>query len=45
MHFDFVYGIRFDTREMRFARIRGGVQAKGLRAASNGLCPFGLIPG
>ena len=30
---------------MRFAEIRDCVQAKGLRAASNGLCPFGLIRG
>ena len=30
---------------MRFARIRGGVQAEGLRAASNEQSSFGLIRG
>jgi hypothetical protein len=32
-------------QKMRFATIRGGVQAEGLRAASNGQSPFGLIRG
>jgi len=45
MYFGFVYGINAGARKMRFAMIRGGVQAKGLRAASNGLCAFGLIRG
>ncbi|HJJ50185.1 MAG TPA: hypothetical protein O0X01_01470, partial [Methanocorpusculum sp.] len=32
-----------NVRKMRFAFIRGGVQAKGLRAASSGQSPLGLI--
>ncbi len=34
-----------NARKMRFAVIRGGVQGKALRAASNGQSPFGLIHG
>jgi len=33
------------ARKMRFALIRGGVQAEGLRAASNEQSSFGLIRG
>jgi len=33
------------TGKMRFVEIRDCVQAKGLRAASSGLCPLGLIRG
>jgi len=36
---------RGGARKMRFARIRGGVQAEGLRAASNEQSSFGLIRG
>ncbi|HJJ34845.1 MAG TPA: hypothetical protein O0X79_04195, partial [Methanocorpusculum sp.] len=34
-----------NVRKMRFALIRGGVQAEGLRAASNEQSSFGLIRG
>jgi hypothetical protein len=42
---DATEGQEGETGKMRFAFIRDCVQAKGLRAASSGLCPLGLIRG
>ena len=42
---DATEGQEGETGKMRFALIRDCVQAKGLRAASSGICPLGLIRG
>jgi len=44
-HSDATEGQEGGTGKMRFAAIRDCVQAKGLRAASSGLCSLGLIRG